>query len=412
MLCRPFPLFRLVRFLTVGALVALAAPVSAPASAQTWQAAPAMSTPRTGAAWAVLDGRLYVMGGRSAGGDLLRSAEVFTPGMGWAPIRDLRDARAGARAVVLGGAIHLIGGRDRDGPSDNVDVYRPARDDWESSNDLGAERDGLAAGTARGRLFVLGGATDGGALLGSAETFESGNWEPYPTWALAPARALAGSAEAGGAVVVAGGFSQFGPLAAVQRFVPGAGPVTLPALPAARGGLALASDGAALFAVGGRDATDARLASVDRLGAGAQAWVALPSLPEAREGAAAAVVGLDLYVAGGTGPFGTVLASVVRLGGVVVGVDDGPAGRSPVALDGPNPARGAVRLRFEAPEAGPVRLTVVDVRGREVAVLADGSAAAGLHRVRWDAAGRAPGIYAARLTTSAGASVVRFALVR
>ena len=395
------------------ALAALAL-LTVPASAQSWENAPAMSTPRTGAAWAVFGGRLYVMGGQSADGGLLGTAEAFTPGAGWAPIADLRYGRTGARAVVFDGAIYLVGGRDDEGASGDVDVYRPAEDEWDSGDGLDAERDGLAAGVVGGRLFVLGGATDGGALLASSEVFDGDGWSPYPAWTLAPTRALAGSAESGGAVVVAGGFSQFGPLDAVHRFVPDASPTALAALPSARGGLALASNGPDLFAVGGRDAADIRLAHVDRLRPGAAAWTALAALPEAREDAVAAVLGPDLYVAGGTGPFGTVFASVVRLPQAAVGQDDtpgeGPA--STLALDGPNPARGAVRLRYSLAASGPARLVVLDVRGREVVVLADGPAAAGPHRARWDAAGLPAGVYAARLTTPAGASAVRFVLVR
>jgi hypothetical protein len=196
--------------------------------------------------------------------------------------------------------------------------------------------------------------------------------------------------------------------------VPGQSPSALPALPSARGGLGLASTGGTLFAVGGRDAADARLTAVDRLLPGAPGWTALPPLPEAREGAVAAVLGTDLYVVGGTGPFGSVLASAVRLPNATVGVADGPpAGpSSTLALDGPNPARGAVRLRYEAAEAGPARLVVVDMRGREVAVLADGAAPAGRQTAVWDAAGRPAGLYAARLTTAAGVAVVRFVVVR
>jgi hypothetical protein len=387
---------------------------AAPSLAQAWEGVPAMSTARSGAAWAVLDGRLYVMGGRSAGGGLLASAEVFTPGAGWAPIADLRRARADARAVVLNGAIYLLGGQEDGGACDDVDSYRPAANDWDGEDNLGAGRVGLAAGVAGGQIFVLGGAGDGGGLFASSERYVNRDWEPYPTWTLSPPRALAGSAEFEGAVVLAGGFSPFGPLDAVHRFVPGQPPSALPALPSARGRLALTSNGPSLFAVGGRDAGDVRLTAVDRLASGASGWTALTPLPEAREGAVAAVLGTDLYVVGGTGPFGSVLASAVRLPGAAVGTDDGPptGPSSTLALDGPNPARGAVRLRYEAAEAGPARLVVVDVRGREVAVLADGVGPAGRRTAVWDASGLPAGLYAARLTTPTGGAVVRFVLVR
>ena len=372
-----------------------------------------MSTPRTGAAWAVLDGRLYVIGGRSSGGVLLQSAEVFDPATGWSAIAPLEDPLAEARAVVLDEAIYLLGGRDAEGASDGVEVYRPDEDQWDSADNLGERRIGLAAGAVDDQLFVLGGAGRDGVLLTSAEQFQGGQWEPYPTWSLSPPRALAGSASLDGAIVVAGGFSGAGPLASVERFVPGEARESLPPLLQARGGLALATDGAALFAVGGRDAANGRTVRVERLEAEDDAWTALTPLPAAREGAAAAVLGADLYVVGGTGEFGTVFASMVRLANVTVGAEDGPEPAAPaLALAGPNPTRGPVRLRYTLLTPTEARLTVVDVRGREVAVLVQGSAAAGPHAATWDASGLPAGVYAARLTTPAGAAVVRFVVVR
>jgi hypothetical protein len=367
-----------------------------------------------GAAWAVLDGRLYVMGGQGPGGALLSSGEVFDPATGWSPIAGLRGARDGAKAVVLNGRIYLMGGRDEDGAEDDVDVYLPSQNRWESFDHMEEERDGLAAGVVGGQLYALAGASESGSLLTSCEAYDGDDWYEYTAWSVSPARALPGSVDFGGGLVVAGGFSTFGPLATVQRFTAGQAPSSLPALPSARGGLALATDGAALFAVGGRDAADALLASVDRLGPGATGWTGLTPLPEPREDAVAAVLGADLYVVGGSEPFGSVLASAVRLPGAAVASDDGPASvvQTALRLDGPNPTRGPVRLRFEAPDARPVRLVVIDVRGREVAVLADGAVPTGPQTAVWDASGLPGGVYAARLTTSAGTTAVRFVVVR
>ncbi len=392
----------------------LALLLSAPLAAQSWQSAAPLATPRAGAAAAVLDGRLYVIGGRGAGGVLLRTAEVFDPATGWSPVAALEHPRADARAVVLDGRIYLIGGQDDEGTSNDTDVYNPATNEWRTDDNLRDDRDGTAAGVVGGRLYVIGGASASGSFLSSCEEYADGDWERYPTWTLTPARALAGSASLGGAIVVAGGFSQAGPLATVQRFVPGTAPASLPALPTARGGLTLVATGGDLIAIGGRDAGDARLTSVDRLAAGALAWTAVTPLPEAREAAVAAVLGADLYVVGGTGLFGSVLASMVRLPGAGVAGENGPdAVRAPaLTLDGPNPARGNVRLRLETTELGLIRLAVVDVQGREVAVLADGAVPAGQHRLVW-AAGSAPaGVYAARLTTAGGSSSLRFTVVR
>ncbi len=98
------------------------------------------------------------------------------------------------------------------------------------------------------------------------------------------------------------------------------------------------------------------------------------------------------------------------------GVDE-PAPRA-FALDAvvPNPSRGSCRVRFTLARAGRIRLAVVDVAGREVARLCDGSRAAGAHEIGWDGrVGGAPapaGLYFVRL--HGGGQVVsrRVAVVR
>ncbi len=71
----------------------------------------------------------------------------------------------------------------------------------------------------------------------------------------------------------------------------------------------------------------------------------------------------------------------------------------------PNPFREQTALSYDLPAAGPVRLVVYDLMGREVATLVDALQAAGRHTVRWDAAARPPGLYLARLQTPAGTAV-------
>jgi hypothetical protein len=68
----------------------------------------------------------------------------------------------------------------------------------------------------------------------------------------------------------------------------------------------------------------------------------------------------------------------------------------------PSPMRGTGRLGFVLPRAARVRLGVLDLQGREIAVLADGVFPAGHHTAMWDGGterGSAPaGLYFARLS--------------
>lgn len=63
----------------------------------------------------------------------------------------------------------------------------------------------------------------------------------------------------------------------------------------------------------------------------------------------------------------------------------------------PNPFNPSVALRFALPEAGRVRLDIFDLQGRRLETLLDGHHDSGRHEVRWDAEGRASGVYFARL---------------
>lgn len=66
----------------------------------------------------------------------------------------------------------------------------------------------------------------------------------------------------------------------------------------------------------------------------------------------------------------------------------------------PNPFNPTTSISFELPQATAVKLSVFDVLGREVAVLANGKMGAGSHAVTFDAAGFESGMYIYRLETA------------
>ena len=83
-----------------------------------------------------------------------------------------------------------------------------------------------------------------------------------------------------------------------------------------------------------------------------------------------------------------------------VAAEDGPSGAgSPSLTVYPNPALVSAAFNIELPAAGPLRLSVYDARGREVAVVLDGWAEAGEVQARWQPGGLAAGVYLVRLTT-------------
>ena len=78
----------------------------------------------------------------------------------------------------------------------------------------------------------------------------------------------------------------------------------------------------------------------------------------------------------------------------------------------PNPARGAVEVRYDLPEDVDVYLAVYDVMGREVAVIESGSEGAGYHRARFEPGSLPAGVYLVRIDAGGSIATQRITIVR
>lgn len=95
----------------------------------------------------------------------------------------------------------------------------------------------------------------------------------------------------------------------------------------------------------------------------------------------------------------------------VTAVPSAASSGGPELVVSPNPATREVSLRFALPAAGWAKVSIFDVAGRRLRVLADGPRAAGSHDLTWNGAGAdgvpaAPGVYFARVE-SGPVSVLR-----
>jgi hypothetical protein len=102
----------------------------------------------------------------------------------------------------------------------------------------------------------------------------------------------------------------------------------------------------------------------------------------------------------------------------IVGLPEHPGTTPALRLQAfPNPTSHTVEIRLDLAAAGSVRATILDVAGRQVRSLHGGVLTAGRHSLVWDGlddAGRgaASGVYLARVSTSAGTSIERVAILR
>lgn len=193
-----------------------------------WTAQTGLLTPQSEAVGVFHDGRIHLICGRTPGGDANGNwndqvdtpiHRVYLPAEDrWSDARPLPMARNSAAAAVLDGAIWVAGGRTvSGGGTGQLDRYDPVADRWDtlapiprsaaSDQQVGG---GLAMAAAGGRLVAFGGewfAPGGGGGV-FAETWiydpAADRWTAGPDM-LTPRHGLAAAAVGGTVYAIAGG---------------------------------------------------------------------------------------------------------------------------------------------------------------------------------------------------------------
>jgi N-acetylneuraminic acid mutarotase len=121
---------------------------------------------RRGMSAAVVNGLIYLAGGRLESETSAR-LDIFDPVSGaWSRGPDMPAPRSGAAVAVLDGRIHLLGGRGADGREtlQTHISWRPGDDAWRDETALPAPRTGGGATVLDGEIYLIGGGAGGGFL--------------------------------------------------------------------------------------------------------------------------------------------------------------------------------------------------------------------------------------------------------
>ena len=139
-----------------------------------WSTASAMSTRRDNPGAAVLDGRLYVFGGRTRNADgtvvdaTLLSVEMYDPSSdAWTARAPMPTGRRTMVVGLLGGRAQVMGGEVQGGTGVAFanEEYDPLTDTWTVLTPMSTPRHGAVAGTIGGVVYVVGGGPEGGGTF-------------------------------------------------------------------------------------------------------------------------------------------------------------------------------------------------------------------------------------------------------
>ena len=288
------------------------APQVAPLAAQyPWQAGVPLPLPRMHHAACAVNGKIYVMGGfgnAASGiggtGDNVPNNELrmFDPASPtWTSRAPMPTARSAHTCAVVNGRIYAIGGIELGSDSAKVQEYDPATNSWASKASMPTARWGMCSAVVGDKIYVMGGAN---AATTTAEEYDpaTNTWKsltpmPAGTW-----NAACGSAN--GLVYVIGGIGGFGPSGAIQldavnAYDPGADTWSAKAaMPTARSGLAIGTVAGKFYAIGGSVPPPAA-ANNEEYDPSSDAWVKKASLVYAVDEPEVVAVGGVVYVIGG-----------------------------------------------------------------------------------------------------------------
>jgi serine/threonine-protein kinase PknK len=277
---------------------------------KTWGGLPDMATARHGMAVDAVGKSVYAIGGSTDVGDaavtssaesLQLPARQIQPAAQWHSLPDAPTARLMTAWAVLHGKIWILGGLHEGVALQTVESYDPVTGAWQTQPPLPIPLHHAMAATYRGEVVVLGGSS-GDLTQSSNKVFalRGGSWVELPS--LTHARAAAAAAVVGDKLVVAGGQS-------AKQLVPqtevfdGNAWHDAANIPTPREHLAAVSDGTYVYTVGGRLlSSDKNSAALERFDPQSRSWTTLAPMPTPRGSFGATFIDGRILAIGGEEP--------------------------------------------------------------------------------------------------------------
>ena len=384
-----------------------------------WITRPALPTARQEMPHAVLDGKIYVIGGLDGARAASDLVEIYDPATGaWSTAASLPASMHHLTLAAANGKLYVLGGYAGNSftPSGRVFEYDPATDAWTEKTRMPTVRGAHVAVTVDAKIYVIGGAAFG-ATLGTHEMYDpaTNTWTtrpPLPT----PREHLA-AAVLDGVIYVIGGRTSLNNFRTLEAFNTDTGTWTLlQGMPTARGGLAAAALHGKLYVFGGE--FPGVFLQNEAYDPATDQWQPAAPMPTPRHGIGAIAVADTIFIIGG-GPVAGFGVTNVNAGFVppaptstALAPDEAPPDQVVLYQNHPNPFSTATTIRFSTARPAHVTLTIYDLLGRAVATPLRRRLSPGEHVLAWHPDGLPNGVYLYRLNTDGFTAAKTLVLLR
>ncbi len=260
---------------------------------------------------AVVGGKIYAIGGNGNGYNILNSVEEYNPATNtWTKKASMSTERWQHQVAVVGDKIYAIGGFNN--TSDylsTVEEYNPATNTWTRKASMANARGSHEVVVLDGKIYAIGGYNYDNKSLNSVEEYDPATNKWITKAPMTTARYVHKLAVMNKKIYAIGGYNSSGYLNSVEEYDPATDKwITKAAMPTARYHHEVIPVGEKIYAIGGYNG--ATLNSVEEYNPATNTWTQKASMSSGRWQHQVAVVGDKIYAIGGYN--GTSLISSVE----------------------------------------------------------------------------------------------------
>lgn len=360
-----------------------------------WKTITPLTSPRAGASAVVWNNMIYVFGGKSSSGNILKTVERYDRDSGqWDShsVPDFSEARFNAAAVLFHGKIYLIGGHGHSDILDKVEVYDPVQNLWSGAQKLDEKREGLSAVVLKDRIYVIGGQESSSSFIDEIEWYDKDDdeWEEMDD-DLENLRSAHFAAADEDTFYMFGGYYSFSLFKTTFKSALKDSDnewYSCNSMSEERYYGATAQIGDSIFLIGGENISG-KTNLVEIFNTNTGQFSIGNSMPTARSGVTAVTLCDSIYAIGGYNENGDAVTIVEMYAENLTAVEHYTNYNTPVShiiINGyPNPFNGKINFKIQLAKSGQYELDIYDICGNKVKRLYAGRLSAGQQTFYWSA---------------------------
>jgi N-acetylneuraminic acid mutarotase len=270
-----------------------------PSNSNTWTAQANIPVAVYGAATALVNNKIYIIGGYN-GTTIVKTVYEYDPVANtWASKANLPVVNMDMACEVVNNKIYVIGGWSGSSAYNTVYEYDQLTNSWTTKANMPTSRTEMSSAVVNNKIYVFGGSTTSSVILNIVEVYDpaANSWTTKVN--MPTARKMHSSAAVNNKIYVIGGYNGVF-LGLTEEYNPATDTwVTMANMTTARGDVAIGVINNKIYVVGGGIASGLKMSINEQYNPATNTWATKASMANVRSAPSGVVFNGCLYVIGG-----------------------------------------------------------------------------------------------------------------